>query len=583
MTIKRAAACLLACLALLSAVPAGEAAETGPINRRIDPFTANKLDYLPEKARARTDTLVYGVPDLLGVTNPFWAETTGDNYLSSLLYDELVFANNAGENGEGVAAWTVSPNGRTYTFTVREGVCYTDGVQVSSDDYINAIYLILTPGYDGAYDLSRAGIVGAEEYAAGLANTIAGVERIDARSFSVTFETYNPTCLDYLGIPALRVSLFGDMRCPQSATEPEDIAAHQAQALAVARLADATQMTYGQYTLESLEVQSLATLSANPDYWRGAPNIGTVQLQVVPVGEELDAILDGDVDIISMLGSVEAVDKVCDYTSGFINLYTWEGNVIGYLGLDSENPIFADTRVRQALAIGFDRDGARYNTVERYGKVFGMLLFDSFGVNCDMLGEQYPYDMEKASRLLEEAGWLLEADGIRYREGEPLALTFHYNTPNPIMDKVVSLMKADYEALGIDMTVEAVSFEELLARIEARECDMYFQARRLPASPGVSASLFAGESHLNASGYQSDSLQRFLEWAEYESDATRQTVIYEGFYQELYLELPFIPLYRRNDLLLISARVMNATVTTAHDITADTFRFFLTDTLQGQW
>ena len=133
------------------------------------------------------------------------------------------------------------------------------------------------------------------------------------------------------------------------------------------------------------------------------------------------------------------------------------------------------------------------------------------------------------------------------------------------------------------MTVEAVSFEELLARSEAGECDMYFQARRLAASPGVSASLFAGESHLNASGYQSDSLQRFLEWAEYESDATRQTVIYEGFYQELYLELPFIPLYRRNDLLLISARVMNATVTTAHDITADTFRFFLTDTLQGQW
>lgn len=214
MTIKRAAACLLACLALLSAVPAGEAAETGPINRRIDPFTANKLDYLPEKARARTDTLVYGVPDLLGVTNPFWAETTGDNYLSSLLYDELVFASNAGENGEGVAAWTVLPNGRTYTFTVREGVCYTDGVQVSSDDYINAIYLILTPGYDGAYDLSRAGIVGAEEYAAGLANTIAGVERIDARSFSVTFETYNPTCLDYLGIPALRVSLFGDHALP---------------------------------------------------------------------------------------------------------------------------------------------------------------------------------------------------------------------------------------------------------------------------------------------------------------------------------------------------------------------------------
>ena len=45
----------------------------------------------------------------------------------------------------------------------------------------------------------------------------------------------------------------------------------------------------------------------------------------------------------------------------------------------------------------------------------------------------------------------------------------------------------------------------------------------------------------------------------------------------------YMPLYQRSEVLLVSARILNCTVTAAHEITSDVYRFMLTDTLSKQW
>ncbi len=578
---KRTAALLLLALLALPLVPAQA---IGPINRDIAEFTARTLDYMPEAARARTDSLVVGVSDLPGETNPFFVKTSGDDALASLLYDELLFVNNKGEWGDGVATIAFSNNNRTCTFTVRDSVRYPDGSPVTSDDFINALYLLLMPGYDGAYDLSRAGIVGVSDYLSGESASIAGIRRVSDSAFSVTTATGNPNNLAYFAIPALRVSLFGQMQRPETLNAADDFTPFYQQTLARVRKTDASQMAYGQYGLIALEPGASATFAKNTSYWRGSPYIGTVILQVVPIGSELSAIMDGVVDIVSMLGSIESVDIACDFETGFINLYTWPGDVLGYLGMDLENAIFKDLPVRQALAIGFNREAARMDSVERYGEVPNSLAFDSFSAAYGtMLGELYPYDPARAAQCLEEAGWVLHDDGLRYRDEQELFFTFYYNSPNPILDVIVSRMQRDYKDLGIGMLVERVSFEELTDLIERNACDMYFQARRLPASALMGANLFVGEGNLNQSGYDSDRLSLDLRRADYETDPARQTVLLEGLYQDLYMELPFIPLYRRSEMLLVNARVFNVMVTYSHSVLSDAYRFLLKDTLEGQW
>lgn len=584
MKLKRALALLLVCLLLPTGAWGMEMLKVAPINRRVDTNTAKTLNYQPEAARLRTDTLVISTPDLLGETNPFWARTTGDGYAVSLMFDELLFASNDGTVGAGVAAYTTSEDGKEWRFTVREGVQYADGTQVTSDDFINALYLLLMPGYDGVYDITRAGIVGVEDYLAGEAQTISGIVRTGDRTFTVATKTGNQANLIYLAIPALRVSLFGDMRRPDAMTDVLEAGAFYRDALKEVRAADAASMAYGQYLLVSLVEGEKATLVKHEGYWRGTPYIGTVELLVIPAGQELDAVMDGRVDMASMLGSVDAVDTAVDYNTGFVNLYTWRGDVVGYLGMDLENPLFADLRVRQALTVGFDREAARQRRIERYGNVPTMLLFDTFSPDTeDMLGEQYPFDRVRASALLDEAGWTREGMALREKDGQTLSFTLIYNEPNPVIDSIVQQMQSDYAELGIELKTEAMGFEALLDRIDSGDYEMYFQARRLPSSALLAADLFAGDSHLNGSGYKSEMTDRLMAMATNESDPARQTVVDEVFYQQLYLDLPFIPLYRRFEFLLVNARVMNVTITTAHDITTDVYRLFLTDTLEGQW
>ena len=78
-------------------------------------------------------------------------------------------------------------------------------------------------------------------------------------------------------------------------------------------------------------------------------------------------------------------------------------------------------------------------------------------------------------------------------------------------------------------------------------------------------------------------LDYFFTWLCQESDTDRQTVMLEAYFEELYRELPVIPLYQRSEVLLVSARILNCTVTAAHEITSDVYRFMLTDTLSKQW
>ena len=589
---KKACALLLALCLTLGAVPA-----MASTVRRTNGFTAKTLDYLPEKARARTDSLVIGVSDLYGVTSPFFAETTGDGYLTSLLYDELIFFGNDGSAGDGAATMKkelVYPQeiwlrieGTDYTsyrftFTVRDGVCYADGTPVTSDDFINAFYLLFTPGYDGVYDAFPADIKGATAYYYGGSDEIEGIQRVDEKTFTIDLEGKNASAEAFLAVPALRVSEAGEMKRPEGLSMQEREAYYE-DALSRARNVDPARASYGQYALETLETGAKATLSANGSYWRGAPKISAVELLVVPTGDEMRAMLDGDVDIITMMGNAENVDEIWDYEKGFVNLYNWENSAVGYLGMNLRGELFSDMRVRQAIAVGLDRETILANTLERYGTLNTQMKFDEFSLNSDVLGEQYSYDVERARRLLDEAGWKLGEDGCRQKDGVRFAFTFSYATPSPVMDKAAGMIAAGLRQLGMEVTLNPVALDELIDAVEDDACDMYFMARQLPQRAAVAARMFAGDSHLNLSGYRSDMLDYFFTWLCQESDTDRQTVMLEAYFEELYRELPVIPLYQRSEVLLVGARILNCTVTAAHEITSDVYRFMLTDTLSKQW
>lgn len=584
MILRKSIACLITASLVFSASAASATQFLSPVmDRQFSKNEAKSLDNLPDQARARSDELIVGVPDLEGEFNPFFCETAGDSSAATLLFDELLFTNNDGKTGAGVASYGIQSDGRTVVFTLNEGVAYADGAPVTSDDFINALYLLLNPDYAGAYDITGAGIAGVEAYRGGEAETISGIARVSDKAFSVTMNTASENKLIFFAIPALRVSLCGDMRRPADAADGDARAAFDARAVEAARAVSAADMAYGQYFLVTATPGVEAVFAKNPSYWRGTPKIGTLKLTVVPAdpAKAYFMIQSGAVDIVNLIGSIDIVNAAFD--TGYINLYSWEGDAVGYLAMDLDNALFADSNVRRALAFGFNREKARVDVFERFASVPRILVFDSFSMSGELNAELYPFDPERAKELLDNAGWAMGDDGLRHRGNDAFSFTLTYNSPNPFMDYAAPLMQQNYKQLGIDVKLEPVSLAELANAVDDSDYEMCFVARRLPADPALAANLFVGESYLNRIGFESDTAGRLLRMATAEADATRQGVLYEVLFQQLYDDLPFIPLYRRFEVLLINGRVMNANVTIAHDILADAYRFFLVDTLEGMW
>lgn len=574
---KKRALALLVILCLLAPCALSEM-QGSPMNLRINQFLARSLEGMPDKARNRTDTIVLGVPDLTGVFNPLYAQTQGDSYACGLLFDELIFFDEFGQWGDGMAKVSVSADGLVYTFTLAEAF-FTDGVPVTSADFINTIYLLSMPSYDGSRSLGRLRILGMDAYLSGEAPVIAGLSEQGPKAFAVTLEQPNPSAPAYLALPALRVSHYGSMIRPETIENNEDArGAFDAEAIQNLRELDSKPAGYGQYDLTQLTEGEEALFTANEDYWRARPSTPRITLSVVPMGMEVLAITNGDVDIVSCYSSVDVVDAI--YEAGYINLYSWMGDVFGYIGVQRDNPLFADERVRKAFAHAIRRkDWVLQETLERYADVPGMILFDSFAPQSDVLGELYPYDMDKAEALLDQAGWIKGGDGVRAKDGQRFAFTFYATQDSPVAPVLVDELKHCCEALGLELSVKMLPFLELVQAVEENGCDMYLQARRIPQSPALAAELFAGESHLNQSQYDSEGVERFMQWAALEAEGSRQSMVYEGLYQQLYLELPYIPLYRRCEMLLANARVRNMYVSSGHDVLADAYRLIIRDSL----
>ena len=97
--------------------------------------------------------------------------------------------------------------------------------------------------------------------------------------------------------------------------------------------------------------------------------------------------------------------------------------------------------------------------------------------------EPYEFDMEKAKRLLDEAGWAPGADGIREKDGEKFEIHFSATADNPVIDALIPIMTTNYQELGIKLTAETLDFNAIMDKKDKGEFDMFFLCLGLDSRP----------------------------------------------------------------------------------------------------
>ncbi len=294
-------------------------------------------------------------------------------------------------------------------------------------------------------------------------------------------------------------------------------------------------------------------LERNPAYWdKGKPYLDQIILRVLPEGAaaisaletgEVHLVIDpplADVDRARRLPGV-TVTRSTGFTGG---LAAFEFNL--------DRPWFRDARVRQAFAHAMDRDFLRrhvwYGFAEAADSPIPVSLSAFHATNLP----QYPYDLAKAEKLLDAAGFRRGSGGQRFAiTHDPLPIGQTYK-------RSAEVIGASLAKIGVRMDIRNQDYAAFVRRVyTARDFDTVQYAASAGPDPAIGTQRFywsrnfqLGVAFSNGSHYRNAEVDRLLVAAQSQNDPARRRALYARFQQIVQTDLPKIPLVETNQIHL---------------------------------
>lgn len=404
-----------------------------------------------------TQALNSDIENFNTVTQSLSASSIAQSYLFPAIYDIDI------ESGlsipTGLTSWTISDDGLTYTFTIRADANWSDGTPITAQDVKFTFDAISQP----TVETIRKGFV----------QSISAINVIDDKTFEVVLVAANCNIWGDLSVrilPAHKYAAdFSDFTSSEFNTAPD--------------------ISGGPFLFDEWSPDEYVRFTANPTYWDGEPNIDTLILQVIPDAAVLaQALLAGQVDMATItadtIAQLEGASNVTIHTRKtnafqylLLNLTDPENPMSAYdeagnLVEQPPNPFFSDVRVRQAIAMGWDKDVALALKAEGVSRLVGTIPSSiTWAVNNDLT--PWAYDPEGASALLDEAGWVLNDAGVREKDGVPFAFELAYIAGADNADEIAQLIQDQLGQLGIQVNLSSM---ELGALVTERAYPQAFDA-----------------------------------------------------------------------------------------------------------
>ena len=432
--------------------------------------------------------------------------------------------------------WTISGDGRTYTFALASDVRWSDGQPVTSADFAFTYAALADADVGSPYRDRTANLL--------------RVETPDAATVVVTLSRAECSALSALRHPLLPAHAFapnfGDLATNAFNQTPS--------------------ISAGPFRFVERLGDDRFILEANPDFRQGAPAIARYEVRVIPEpGVRSQALTLGQVDLIyygpdelrsAGLPTGPAIAVYRAPTDGYhflaLNLADPANPQPGRTATgerlpQTPHPILGERAVRQAMAAAIDYD---------------MLLADLFAgqgyrpatyvpPSATWVAADLPppaYDPAQAVRLLEEAGWTdADGDGVRTRDGAPLRLTIQTNADNPLRVRLSEFVAAQLRRVGFEIVVHPVDFGELTATLLGQRYDLVVIGwENLGADPGNSPFWHSRDDlpgvGFNFTSFQDAEVDSLLDAALQDPacDLNRRADAYRQVQARIHAELPTI-------------------------------------------
>jgi len=300
------------------------------------------------------------------------------------VYESLTTLDVDGNVVPGLAtSWATSEDGMSATFTLREGVKFHSGRELTAADVRWTFEQALTPAKKGGLivDALRS-IQGADAMLAGDSTSLAGFTLLDKYSFAVAFDT-----------PTVIFPLF-EMFIVDSGVEDEHGEDWSRKVSAGT----------GPFRFDNWQRGVSVSLLAFPDYWNGAPKLDGVTFFVVPNIETLLSMYEThELDLVTVLPAAARNVRRDPRFKG--QLIEKAAAQVSYLGMNQNlYAPFRDIRVREAISISIDRAAMSYGLFGGAAvPLFGQIAPDFPGYDPSI--PEIRYDPDRARELMAQAGY----------------------------------------------------------------------------------------------------------------------------------------------------------------------------------
>jgi peptide/nickel transport system substrate-binding protein/oligopeptide transport system substrate-binding protein len=416
--------------------------------------------------------------------------------------------------------WKASRDGLTWTFTLRKGVKFHNGAELSADDVVYSLTRLLDPKTrSGAADLFL-NIRGARDFRDGKARQVAGLVAVDRHTVRIELED----------APAPFVSL---LAVGHAKIVPREVVERQGDGFGLQPIGT------GPFRFERWDRGRQIVLAANRDYFDGPPRLARVVYQVFPGDQREEMFAEFEKGRLE-----DAPVPTRDYAhviASPAHVYVKRPMIsVRFYGMNTRVPPLDDRRVRQALIHAINRD-ALVETVHagRYTVARGILPPRVQGFNPKL--RAYAYDPQKARELLAQAG---------YRGGREFPrLQIWSSVQRDAVVQEHQRIKEDLAHVGVPVEFQYVSNWPAFAKlVDERKTPIFLYAwyADVPDPDNFLFKLFYSRSPRNLFGYANPAVDDLLVRARTEHDLPRRTELYRKAEQLILDDAPVIPVFHHN-------------------------------------
>ena len=467
---------------------------------------------LPRAGHAETpkDVLVVGHVAELQTLDPAQAVTISDFRILCNIYDSLLHYKDGSLDVEpGLAeSWTISPDGKTYTFALRQGVKFHDGTPFDADAVKFNFDRVIDPNHPyhntGPFPFVF---------------TLGPIDKIEVTGPHTVVMQLKEPYAPALTMLAGAIGGLAGISPTAVKTYGKDFSRHGGGT--------------GPFKLVEWVSGQRFVLAANKEYWRGAPKLdGLVFRPIVDENARVSEMLSGGTDI-----TIEVPpDNIATFTaSKNFTFYEQSGPHLWYLMLNCKEKPFDNKLVRQAANYAINKEALVGEILKGTATVAAGPTPPAFSWAHDNDLKPYPHDPAKAKALLAQAGYPNGVDVTFYVTESGSGML------SPIL--MGTAIQADLAAVGIRAKIETYEWNTFLGKIipgmegKAQVAELSFMTQDPDMHPFLALRTGAP---VNSGRYSNPNVDALIDAARAEPDTAKRAALYKQMQDILADDAPWV-------------------------------------------